>query len=79
MRYKSISPFNYCTKLTVWQIGYTHGQGALAEIQRGITFYSGLFMKASKLSWQEVQELAREFNDIISVKWPRYYQELQGE
>ena len=79
MRYRLFPPFNHCTELIVWQIGYTHGQGAQAEIQRGITFYSGLFMISSKLSWQDVQDSAREFNDIISVRWSRYYQELQGE
>lgn len=62
-----------------FQIGFTHGQGSQAEIQRGITFYSGLFMKSSRLSWQQVQDSAREFNDIIGVKWPRYYKELQGK
>lgn len=79
MRYKLFPHVNCCTKLILWQIGYTHGQEAQAEIQRGITFYSALFMKTSRLSWQQVQDSAREFDDIIGVKWPRYYQELQGE
>lgn len=65
-------------RLTTQQIGYAHGQGAQAEIERCIAFYAKLFMKISKLDWPQVQEVASTFNTLICAKWPRYHQELQG-
>jgi isopenicillin-N N-acyltransferase like protein len=35
-------------------------------------------MQHSKLDWPEVQHLASDFDAVIKMKWPRYYQELQG-
>ncbi|KAH8808818.1 acyl-coenzyme A:6-aminopenicillanic acid acyl-transferase-domain-containing protein [Xylogone sp. PMI_703] len=61
-----------------YEIGYTHGCEAAPEIGRSISFYSGLFMKHSKLAWPNVQELAKDFDELVKNKWPRYYQELQG-
>jgi isopenicillin-N N-acyltransferase-like protein len=47
-------------------------------MERAIAFYAKLFIKHSKLDWAQVRDLASEFDDLIKVKWPRYYQELQG-
>ncbi|KAL3486474.1 acyl-coenzyme A:6-aminopenicillanic acid acyl-transferase-domain-containing protein [Aspergillus germanicus] len=61
-----------------YEIGFTHGIEAAPEIERAIAFYAKLFIKHSRLNWAQVRDLASEFDDLIKVKWPRYYQELQG-
>lgn len=38
-----------------------------------------MFAKHCKLDWAQVQDLARDFDNLIREKWPRYYEELQGE
>lgn len=68
----------YFTLLIVIQIGYTHGERSREEIERGIAFYSVLFLEKSGLSWSQVQDLAKDFDNVIHSKWPRIYQELQG-
>ncbi|KAG0645132.1 Acyl-coenzyme A:6-aminopenicillanic-acid-acyltransferase 29 kDa subunit [Hyphodiscus hymeniophilus] len=63
---------------TPYQIGFTHGSEAAGEIVGSIAFYTDLFMKYSKKTWPEVQEVARSFDLEIRAKWPRYHAELQG-
>ncbi|KAI9374209.1 acyl-coenzyme A:6-aminopenicillanic acid acyl-transferase-domain-containing protein [Aspergillus egyptiacus] len=63
---------------TPYEIGYAHGSNAAEEITRCIAFYANMFATRSKLDWPAVQTLARDFDDLIKSKWPRYYQELQG-
>ncbi|KAL1963145.1 hypothetical protein VTN77DRAFT_8688 [Rasamsonia byssochlamydoides] len=63
---------------TPYDIGYTHGKEAKAEIERAIVFYASLFMKNSKQTWPQVQGTARKFDNLISARWPRYYEELKG-
>ncbi|RDW83616.1 putative acyl-CoA:6-aminopenicillanic-acid-acyltransferase [Aspergillus mulundensis] len=63
---------------TPYEIGQIHGYHASTEISRAITFYATMFAKHSKLTWAQVQDLARDFDDLIKDKWPRYYEELQG-
>ncbi|KAL4902125.1 hypothetical protein BDW74DRAFT_180973 [Aspergillus multicolor] len=37
-----------------------------------------MFARDSKLSWPEVQDLAKDFDQLIRDRWPRYYKELRG-
>ncbi|KKK13984.1 hypothetical protein P175DRAFT_0519045 [Aspergillus ochraceoroseus IBT 24754] len=63
---------------TPYEIGHAHGVAGAPEIERALAFYATLFMKHSKLDWPQVQELAKDFEDLIKTRWPRYYEELQG-
>jgi isopenicillin-N N-acyltransferase-like protein len=38
-----------------------------------------MFARHSKLSWPEVQDLAKDFDQLIRDRWPRYYKELRGD
>ncbi|KAL4919214.1 acyl-coenzyme A:6-aminopenicillanic acid acyl-transferase-domain-containing protein [Aspergillus aurantiobrunneus] len=63
---------------TPYEIGHTHGAHAAEEIDRAITFYAKMFAKHSGLDWTQVQDLARDFVDLIKNNWTRYYHELRG-
>ncbi|KAJ5233381.1 uncharacterized protein N7469_005147, partial [Penicillium citrinum] len=54
-----------------YEIGWTHGQESKEEVRRSIHLYSDLFLEKSALSWAQVQELARDFDQSISIRWPR--------
>ncbi|KAL4870887.1 hypothetical protein BDV12DRAFT_184229 [Aspergillus spectabilis] len=61
-----------------YEIGQIHGYHASTEISRAITLYAEMFARHSKLSWPEVQDLAKDFDQLIRDRWPRYYKELRG-
>ncbi|KAL6229247.1 hypothetical protein BDW75DRAFT_235356 [Aspergillus navahoensis] len=56
---------------TPYEIGQIHGYHASTEISRAITLYAKMFARHSKLSWPEVQDLAKDFDQLIRDRWPR--------
>lgn len=38
-----------------------------------------MFESASRLRWDEVQEIAEPFGSMIQEKWPSFYDEMRGE
>ena len=55
-----------------------HGRAAAEEIQRGLIFYNDLFKSTTKLSWEEVTEIAVKFLPLLQHDWPQYLEELEG-
>lgn len=63
---------------TPYEIGFTHGQYASAQIHRTISFYTTLFMDMASLPWSRVLEIASTFSAPIATKWPAYHSEMRG-
>ncbi|KAI4719062.1 AAT-domain-containing protein [Aureobasidium sp. EXF-10727] len=61
-----------------YQIGHHHGTLARPQIHGSITFYTNLFLRTTKLSWDAVQTTALDFLPIIRENWPDYLEEMQG-
>jgi isopenicillin-N N-acyltransferase-like protein len=60
------------------QIGLQHGTAAKIEIERCITFYTGLFLKNCKQTWPQVLSHASTFEKNILEEWPAYHEEMRG-
>ncbi|KAH8647765.1 acyl-coenzyme A:6-aminopenicillanic acid acyl-transferase-domain-containing protein [Xylariales sp. PMI_506] len=63
---------------TPFEIGVQHGTTAKVQIGRCIEFYAAMFQRTSKLNWQEVLELAKDFEAKIKDTWVDYYDEIAG-
>ena len=56
-----------------------HGEGAAAEIKRGITFYANLFKESTRFEWKQVVRIAAGFESLLRRDWPHYLEEIRGE
>ncbi|KAI1331704.1 acyl-coenzyme A:6-aminopenicillanic acid acyl-transferase-domain-containing protein [Xylariaceae sp. FL0255] len=63
---------------TPMEIGLQHGTQAKVQVHSCIEFYKRLFLKASKLEWPKVQEIAYGFGSTVKSRWPDYYEEMRG-
>ncbi|KAF2165249.1 hypothetical protein M409DRAFT_67494 [Zasmidium cellare ATCC 36951] len=61
-----------------FEIGLTHGTKAKPEIERCIAFYADVFQKTVNMSWDAVQDQAKQFDATIAQKWPHYHEEIKG-
>ncbi|KAE8443117.1 hypothetical protein EG329_002361 [Mollisiaceae sp. DMI_Dod_QoI] len=63
---------------TPHEIGFAHGSKAAAQVASSIEFYKWMFDKFQGLSWSDALIEAEKFVEPIKIKWPRYYEEMQG-
>ena len=64
--------------LTLFQIGFKHGNEANVQIARTIEFYTGMFKDTAHLDWPQVREVAMTYEPVLAEKWPRYLEEMKG-
>ncbi|KAI9695476.1 MAG: hypothetical protein M1820_008578 [Bogoriella megaspora] len=67
----------YCTG-PPFEIGYTHGRAASAQIQSGLQFYQSLFEKQCRLNWNQVCDTALKFLPFLESRHPDLVEEMKG-
>ncbi|KAF3386596.1 Acyl-coenzyme A:6-aminopenicillanic-acid-acyltransferase 40 kDa form [Penicillium rolfsii] len=60
------------------QIGIKHGQSLKDQIHGQMHIYESMFEYTSKLSWQEVREVAKEFLPSLQTLTPHLLTEMEG-
>ncbi|ETS87902.1 hypothetical protein PFICI_01730 [Pestalotiopsis fici W106-1] len=63
---------------TPYEIGHQHGAQAAELVHGSIQFYAEMFDLYTGKTWAEIRLIAVRFGDNIQVKWPRYFEEMQG-
>ncbi len=60
------------------QIGLEHGRLLSKQIRSQIAVYEAMFQRTSKLNWDGVREVAREYQATLQRLTPDLYVEMQG-
>jgi isopenicillin-N N-acyltransferase-like protein len=62
-----------------YEIGFTHGQAASAEVHNNIKTYTGFFTETVYLTWDQARERAvAEFIPTLQKKYPEILEEMRG-
>ncbi|KAJ5174414.1 uncharacterized protein N7482_000291 [Penicillium canariense] len=60
------------------EIGLEHGRALRDQIRSQISIYEEMFEYTSKLSWQAVREVAKEFQPVLQKLTPHLFAEMEG-
>ncbi|KAH8601285.1 acyl-coenzyme A:6-aminopenicillanic acid acyl-transferase-domain-containing protein [Bisporella sp. PMI_857] len=60
------------------EIGFKHGELLASEIRSQVQVYESMFLQTSKLSWQDVRDVAREYTIAIKELTPFLHTEMEG-
>ncbi|KIW81154.1 hypothetical protein Z517_04177 [Fonsecaea pedrosoi CBS 271.37] len=63
---------------TPYEIGRQHGEAAKTEVHGSMAFYGAYFKERAKLSWPQVQDVARKSLPWLQNSYPEYVEEMQG-
>ncbi|EXJ79497.1 hypothetical protein A1O1_08761 [Capronia coronata CBS 617.96] len=62
-----------------FEIGFTHGSSASAEVHQNVATYTMFFRETAKLTWAQARERAiSRFLPTIKMQWPEIVEEMQG-
>jgi isopenicillin-N N-acyltransferase like protein len=60
------------------EIGLEHGRQLAAEIRNQIGVYEAMFQQTSKLDWEAVKKVSRDYAETIQRLTPDVYAEMKG-
>ncbi|CAG8022578.1 unnamed protein product [Penicillium salamii] len=60
------------------EIGLQHGRALREQIHSQVSIYDSMFQQKSNLSWEEVREVAKEFQSTLKVLTPHLLTEMEG-
>ncbi|KAJ5351075.1 hypothetical protein N7452_000049 [Penicillium brevicompactum] len=72
------NPMKLTLKGTPREIGVQHGRALREQIRSQIFIYEAMFQQTSKLAWEDVREVAKEFQSTLKILTPHLLVEMEG-